>query len=326
MGDGRRKKKEKKKEIPFSLNHPSQVLCGSTDYRDLRKAAYQEYAIATASTVCKLPTHIPLTTAAALGVAYIAAALALSICLGLPLPTIGRASPHPDTLALVRAAALQHRLPADTIAECTALRDAERPRRGEWLIIWGGSATSALFCAQMARLAGLKVVLVLDVAKHGARMLAWGLPHVLFVDSHCPERARDVIRGLTAAEGVWYGLDTVGKQSTELLASCMHAGSGSGPDTNDADGEGRRAHVVGLAAVPNEPREGVVYHTVPLKLFHELPEVGTSLMTWLEVTLDVQLFHLPHIELAPGSLEGINAALDQMRQGHISGRRLVVPV
>lgn len=278
----------------------------------MRKAAYQEYAIASQHTVCRLPSHIPIAHGAALGVAYVAASLTLGVCLGLRLPDIAQAkgTRGPDIRQMVRRSALED-LPADTLSECLSMPEHERPVAGEWLVVWGGSSTSAFILSQIAHLAGLRVILVVDVAKHGARMME--AKDFVLVDSHHPARASEVIRSLTQGQ-LRFAVDTVGKPTTEALATSLHVG-----------GE-KRPHIVGLAALPKERVPGIVYHSVPVKLMHEVPEVGLSLMAWLEQALRYDVLRLPVVERASGGLEGINAALDRMREGQISGKRLVVPL
>ncbi|KAK4613630.1 Trans-enoyl reductase [Fulvia fulva] len=302
-------------KAPLSKSHIQEgdtILCPSTDYRDLRKAAYQEYAIASHSTVCRLPRHVSTSQGAAIGVAYVAAALAMGVCLGLPMPALG-SNTGPDILDIVRSTPLGS-LPADTVAECIAIKASERPKAGDWIVIWGGSSTSALFLSQIAKLAGLRVILVVDVAKHGAWLI--DTSGCVCIDSHDAERAVHVICGIAGSD-LRFGVDTVGKETSEHLAQCL------AHDTKDGS---TKAHLVGLAALPKQRKDGIVYHSVPVKLFHEVPRVGSSLMSWLEEALESRAISLPRIEEAPGGLEGINAALDRMRQGHVSGKRLVVPL
>jgi hypothetical protein len=63
-----------------------------------------------------------------------------------------------------------------------------------------------------------------------------------------------------------------------------------------------------------------------MKLFHEVPEVGFALMSWLEAALVDNQLVLPKVSVVEGGFDAINSALDQMRDGLVSGRRLVVPV
>ncbi|KAK4541112.1 hypothetical protein LTR36_008337 [Oleoguttula mirabilis] len=285
------------------------VLCASTDYRDMRKAAFQEYAIALEHNVCKLPKHVSVAQGAAIGVAYVAAGLALGVCLGLRLPAFGSAQ-HLDLRALVRSLPPKE-IPADVRAECLqSLEEDQRPQSGDWIAIWGGSSTSALFLAQLARLAGLKIILVVDVAKHGRRLSTMGWSYL--VDSQHPDRAVEVIRGITGGQ-LRYGIDVVGPKTSSCLARCLAKGSQA------------QAHLVALAALPKEPAaDGVVYHSVPMKLFHEVPSVGRALMTWLEHALEASAVILPEVTSVKGGLSGVNPALDEMRSGAVSGRRLVV--
>lgn len=289
------------------------VLCPSTDYRDDRKAAFQNYAIAAQHTLCRLPQNVSYSQGAALGVAYVAASVALGVCLGLALPEVtGVKESNPvDIREIVRRQPLQS-LPQDTVLEILSIKEQERPRVGDWLVIWGGSSTSALFLSQIARMAGLRVVLVLDMKKHGSRFVR---PHgCTLVDSHNTERTIQVIKSMTGGT-LKYAVDTVGKRTADALVQCLQT-----------EGDRRRAQMIGLAALPKERIAGVVYHTVPVKLFHEVPPVGSALTAWLEAALASRAITLPEVEEAPGGLSGINAALDRMRQGQISGKRLVVPL
>ncbi|KAJ5972591.1 Alcohol dehydrogenase superfamily zinc-type [Penicillium vulpinum] len=282
------------------------VLCASTDYRDQRKAAYQEYAVAQEHTVCKLPSHVPVTHGAALGVAYVAAALALGVCLSVRFPALTG-----NDLCDIMRSLPPDSFPADVRSECLeSINEHERPCEGDWVAIWGGSSTSALFLSQIASLAGLKVILVVDVARHGARLAKSGC---VLVDCHDPTRAVVTIRGITQGS-LRFGIDTVGKETAAQLAQCLETSTE------------KRAHLVALAALPKAEVPGVVYHSVPMKIFHEVPEIGRCLMLWLGIALEKNLLSLPTVSTIPGGLGGINAALDQMRQGKVSGRRLVVPL
>jgi hypothetical protein len=87
------------------------------------------------------------------------------------------------------------------------------------------------------------------------------------------------------------------------------------------------AHLVGLTGLPKQTApEGVVFHTVPIKLFHEVPAVGGALVEWLERLLAQGLVAPPDIIDVEQGLESVNRALDRMRRGEISGGKLVVRV
>jgi D-arabinose 1-dehydrogenase-like Zn-dependent alcohol dehydrogenase len=177
-----------------------------------------------------------------------------------------------------------------------------------------GSSASGCCAVQLAKLAGLKVIAITDVAKNGERMLKHGAD--LLVDRLHPERAIAIVKGITRGK-LRFGLDTRGKETSLLLAQAMQQPG--------AEARGR-AHLVGLTGLPKQPTEGVVYHSVPIKAFHESPQVGEGLTIWLEKLLDQKLLATPEIEVAEGGLLGINDALDKLRDGTVNGPRIVVPL
>ena len=176
-----------------------------------------------------------------------------------------------------------------------------------------GSSASGVCAVQLAKLAGLKVIAIVDVAKNGERMLKHGAD--LLVDRLDPERAIEIVKAVTKGK-LRFGLDTRGNDTALQLAQSMQQGG---------DGK-KRAHLVGLTGLPKEKIDGIVYHSVPIKAFHEAPQVGEGLMVWLEKLLEQRLFATPDIEVAEGGLLGINAALDRLRDGSVNGPRIVVPL
>lgn len=176
-----------------------------------------------------------------------------------------------------------------------------------------GSSASGICAVQLSKLAGLKVIAIIDVAKNGERMLKHGAD--LLVDRLDEERVVDIVKGITKGK-LRFGLDTRGRESASKLTNAMQQG---------LDGE-KRSHLVGLTGLPKESVNGVVFHSVPIKAFHEAPQVGEGLMLWLEKLLEQNRLATPDIEVAEGGLQGINAALDKLRDGTINGPRIVVPL
>ena len=64
-------------------------------------------------------------------------------------------------------------------------------------------------------------------------------------------------------------------------------------------------------------------HNVPIKLFHEIPEVGEALSAWCERLLVKGLLVPPDVVGTVDGLAAINEGLDRMRRREISGGRLV---
>ncbi|KAL2166098.1 hypothetical protein VTG60DRAFT_3306 [Thermothelomyces hinnuleus] len=355
------------------------VLVISTDYRDLRKSAFQHYVVALDYNTVRLPSSLSHEEGSTLGVAFVAAALSLGVCMGLDFSSV---LDGPDLYSLIR------QLPPDALApdvrdEClNALPSQERAQPGDWLAVWGGSSTSANLTIQLARLAGLRTIAVADTAKHGVRLSNHRSTRPdLLVDSHDPARAVAVIRANAArnggggggsGRGVRFAIDTRGKDSAgwlaralardydaekndgtkdkenSVMAAAAAAAVGAPPsppgtpdddDDSDSSSDGAPgdrparpilppdAHLIGLTGLPKEPAPaGVVYHTVPIKVFHEVPAVGRALVEWLERLLARGLVAPPDIIDVERGLESVNRGLDRMRRGEISGGKLVVRV
>ncbi|KAJ8110252.1 hypothetical protein ONZ43_g5920 [Nemania bipapillata] len=120
----------------MSIDRAHQVIVISTDYRDLRKAAFQEYVVASDFNVVKLPPTITPYAGASLGVAFVAAALSLGVCMGLSFQNI---EDGPDLLKLVRRLD-RNLLSEDIRSDCFDMLDiTQRAGPGDWIAIWGVS-------------------------------------------------------------------------------------------------------------------------------------------------------------------------------------------
>lgn len=114
-----------------------QVIAISTDYRDPRKAAYQEYVVTFDFNAVRLPPRISYEEGSTLGVAFVAASLALGICMGVDFTNV---SDGPDLLKIVKAID-PDLIPEDVRAESlNGIPEHERARAGDWLAIWGGES------------------------------------------------------------------------------------------------------------------------------------------------------------------------------------------
>lgn len=160
---------------------------------------------------------------------------------------------------------------------------------------------------QLAKLAGLRVICIADAARHGAKLSQAGAD--VLVDRHNPDRAVEVIRGITDGK-LRYAVDSVGTETATILQKTLDST--------------HKPHLLGLSGLPKEREAGIQYHTVPIKLFHTAPAVGESMVIWLESLLQEGTLALPEVVHAEGGLEGINAALDVLRSGSVSGKRIVV--
>ena len=154
--------------------------------------------------------------------------------------------------------------------------------------------------------------MVADAVRHGARLYNLGADFL--VDRQDPSRAIEIIRSVTRGE-LRFALDTVGKETATHLQECLQRSKGEKP-----------GHLVGLTGLPKTRLPSIRYHSVPIKMFHSAPAVGEGAMDWLEKLLVEKVLQPPEVTIAEGGLEGINKALDRLRNGSISGKRLVVPI
>lgn len=318
------------------------VTVPSTDYRDLRKAAYQQYSIASSFNTIRLPSSTSVESGSILGVAFVSAVLALGSCMGLDFTGI---ESGPDLLSIVHNIEAD-KLPVDIREECLrGIAQSDRAKVGDFLVIWGGSSTCAHVAKQIARLAGLKIISVVDSAKHGLRLSnTESIRPDLVVDSHDPERAISIVQANTGGQAR-FGFDTQGKETAGYLLRSLTAPSSESltfpkdskvferacaklptpPSTPlDVLPKNQRSHLVGLAGLPKaDIPEGVALHSVPIKLFHEIPEVGEALSVWCERLLLKGLLVPPDVVDTVNGLSGINEGLDRMRRREIRGGRLV---
>ncbi|KAI4173274.1 MAG: hypothetical protein LQ343_002985 [Gyalolechia ehrenbergii] len=288
-----------------------QVFGPSTDYRSIRKAAFQEYLITTDFKVARLPSNLSTYTAATFGVAYVSAFVGLGISLGFNFASAEGERQGPDILSTVRS--LPKEIPRDVQEECLdGIAEHERPRKGDWFAIWGASSNTGLAAIQLAKLIGLRVIAVADLTRHGKRLVDLGVD--VQVDRNDPPRAIAIIAN-TTNHGLKFGLDTVGKETAGYLQEALNRSRG-----------GQQAHLVGLTGLPEEKLPGIYHYNVPIRVFHTVPMLGEQAMEWLEQLLIKEFLHPPDIFVAFGGLESVNGVLDDMRNGAVSGKRIVVPV
>ncbi|RMD39606.1 hypothetical protein DV735_g5529, partial [Chaetothyriales sp. CBS 134920] len=290
------------------------VLGISTDYRDYRKAAFQQYAIASSFNLCRIPPKLYQSHGIlpSIGVAFVSAALALGVCIGLDFSKTVGDSQGPDLFSIVRSLD-RTSISEDIRQECfDSITESERIRPGDWIAIWGASSTVGFILLQLAKRAGLRVVCVANVVKHGAFLLDAGADAL--VNKNDPE-AVEAVRGITQGKRLRYGFDAVGKDTAQQLQATFSADEPS-------------SHLVCLVATPKEPAEHVRYHKLPMKLFHESGEVGRALMLWLEELLSHENgLILPKTDLHTSTgLQAVNAALDRLRHGQYTGQRIVVQI
>ncbi|KAF1981106.1 GroES-like protein [Aulographum hederae CBS 113979] len=317
------------------------VIAITTDYRDYRKAAFQEFAVAWQHNVCKVPSAIDPLSAASVGVAFIAASFALGISLGITFPSLAEEGQSLDMLSLARSQPIEH-IPFNVRNEVLySLDSGDRPSIGEWILIMDASSVSGQVATQLSKLSGLRVIAVADVSKYGEKLSTLGADLVL--DRHNLPLAAETICDSTNGT-LRLAIDTVSKETAswcqeQLLCSeersrRRHQGrslSSNSSDHSEASTahrismpSGPVCHLVGLAGLPEYGVPHVRTHNVPMKLFHENAELGKEVMQWLGAALEKAKLRFPEVEVVEGGLDVVNGALNRLREGDDEGKRLVV--
>jgi hypothetical protein len=121
-----------------------------------------------------------------------------------------------------------------------------------------------------------------------------------------------------------FAIDTIGKQTAtwcqEILANRKAQMVSISSERNQL------GHLVGLTGLPKDQGLAVRGHKVPIKLFHSNPELGDAISIWFEELLRRSQLIFPNVELVKGGLGAVNHALDRLRSGEISGKRLAVEI
>ena len=88
--------------------------------------------------VYHIPSDLTPESCAPLGVAFVAATIALGICLGVNFESDRGEEAGPNLLGIMRSLPI-NMIPDDIRDECSkGIEEADRPRKGDWLAIWGG--------------------------------------------------------------------------------------------------------------------------------------------------------------------------------------------
>ncbi|KAL2851163.1 chaperonin 10-like protein [Aspergillus pseudoustus] len=227
------------------------VVFTLTDYTKSHAGSYQEFFIATASCVAKIPPRMSFESAAAVPVAAITAAIH---------------GVHPEPL--------------------------------------------------LAKIYGLSVIAIASPENFEYIKLA-GADVVL--DRNNPDEALHRIREITKGD-LRLAFDAVGPRTARLCAKALRSGTQRPPLT-----------LVALAGLPRNVEQdaafdGISLPTVKVKLFHNEPEYGSSLLKELTAYLTDGRLKPPPISVLAGGFDAVNVGLLQLRNGQISGQKLVVRV
>lgn len=136
-----------------------------------------------------------------------------------------------------------------------------------------------------------------------------------------------------------FAIDTVGSdtaawcqnvlaaRTSSRYSSPTNVANGGSPPPVDLESRGggsKLSHLVVLTGAPKTTCPNVQVHQVPIKLFHSHKKIGGHLSKWLFELLERGTLKLPEVEFVDGGLDVVNTALQRLKAGNVSGRRLVV--
>lgn len=135
-----------------------------------------------------------------------------------------------------------------------------------------------------------------------------------------------------------FAIDVVGGETASWCQEVLEASCGSNysspnistpgnstPNGSSTHGGGwKLGHLVTLTGAPKASCSNVQVHQVPIKLFHTHQKIGGHLSKWLCELLDKDSLILPEVEFVDGGLGAVNDALERLKDGTVSGKRLVV--
>ena len=181
----------------------------------------------------------------------------------------------------------------------------------EWLLRWGGAATTGQFAIQLAHLSGMKTICVAS-AQTSSLCVSLGATHVVARDG---KSAEDIIAEIRAVTGdnITAALDLVG---SETAAHCLKAVSQS-----------RNVLFAPLAMMSkNTPvPANVSVETVEMKRF-VLDADNAVYAQRLNALVQAGQIKVPALEVIEGGFGAIEEGLRRVKNGNRSGKKLVVTV
>ncbi|TQS33343.1 hypothetical protein Golomagni_06317 [Golovinomyces magnicellulatus] len=194
--------------------------------------------------------------------------------------------------------------------------------RNEYVFVYGGSSATGSLAIQFAKLSGYKVVTA-SSAKHETWLQELGANHV--VDYKSPTCAADIRR--VTAGNLAYVFDTIATPETAIICSDAIGSDGGVYSALNPESKVSRQDVVSKNTVVFTALGEVFQFAgqdVPASL--EDHEFAVAFIKKVQQLLDDGDFKPHPASLQAGGLDGITDGLDKLRQGNVSGVKLVYAV
>ncbi|KAK4501575.1 hypothetical protein PRZ48_007384 [Zasmidium cellare] len=256
------------------------------DHHNPEHGAFAEYILAKAELVYRMPEGLGFAEASALGVAVQSANMALWMKMGLR----------------------------------EERERVEAGSKGEWVLVYGGSTASAGMAIQMAVRSGYSVISTASPRNFEA-VKALGATHVL--DYNRPDCAA-AINELTGNK-LRLVLDTVAvPSSAKICAEAMSSEGGRYVELLPVPFPRQDVEVIFMdaATTMGEPYE-YGPDKVPIPVDNEAFEFGKAHVEPTERMLQREEIHAHQLEIGSGGLEGVLEGLKHLREGKVSGKKLV---
>ncbi|TFK80629.1 GroES-like protein [Polyporus arcularius HHB13444] len=250
-------------------------------------ATFQQYCIVPAARTSQIPDNISFDQAA-------------SVPLGLATVATGLWSHHPDAKSANWPAPWE--------------QEGSTKFAGKPALILGGASSVGQYAIQLAKLSGHSPIITTASAHNAASLKSLGATHVLD-RSRAPEDVLREIQKITGGTAIEYVYDPIATADTQVLAYDALAPGGTLiltlppaiPEDKLKDGAGKRVIVVfGSVHAPFNRALGV--------------ELCSRLTDWLRTGVIVP----NRVEVLPKGLVGISEGLERLKQGKVSGTKLVV--
>ncbi|KAL0568777.1 hypothetical protein V5O48_013209 [Marasmius crinis-equi] len=268
----------------------------SADY-----STYQQYALAPARLVSKLPTSLPALEASSIPLTLGTAAFAF--CLPDPV--------HPSPTK----AAENYNNPVFFGSRSGAgikpfwEAGAKGLMSGEPIVVFGGSSSVGQFAIQIAAHYGFSPIIATSSAKHTDFLKSLGATHVLDREASVDE-IKEILQNTSIKHYFVAVMGALTQAHVDLLSPSGTVISvvpvnrpGMGPEIKFEDGK-RATNVNGAT--------------------HGYKEFGYGLMGALGGLLEKGVIKPNRVEKLPGGLSGITDGLERLKKGEVSGVKLVV--
>ncbi|OCK81704.1 putative zinc-binding oxidoreductase ToxD [Lepidopterella palustris CBS 459.81] len=256
---------------------------------EVEDGAFAEYVVAKAGLCIKIPNAMGWEDAATLGVGMVTVGQGLYQSMGLPLPKAG----------------------------------TEKER----ILVYGGSTATGAYAIQFAKMSGFEVVTTCS-PRNFDYVRSLGADHIFDYSSpDCGKQIREVTK-----DSLFYAFDTISEPGSAQICADALASEGASAGKKPFYGcilnikspraDVQSAYTLGYTAVG----EGFKMRGMELEPRPRDYEFAVGFMRVVERLLADGSFRVHRTDVREGGLEGVLDGLNDLREGKVSGRKIVYRV